>query len=175
MRKFKVKIKGVAPLIQNKIPDDMDVIQKKGEGKDNAEMCESKLYLLGKKICQPGIHLEQAMVRAATGIKQKGAGKKTYKELFRGNVFVEPDMIPHLIQEWEVHKTTVVIPASRGRIQRFRPMLPEWALEFNINCLDDRIGTDVIKLALDEAGRVNGLGDWRPRFGRFIVESFKEI
>lgn len=175
MKKYKVTIKGTAPLIQNKIPDDMELTEKKGEGKDTPESCEKKLYLLNKKIHQPAIHIENALTRIAGGIKQKGAGKKSYKDLFKGAVFVKPDYIPHLKQKWEPLKTTVVIPSTKGRITRYRPVLKEWALEFEIEILDDRITENILKLALDEAGRTNGLGDFRPRYGRFIVEEFKEI
>ena len=34
---------------------------------------------------------------------------------------------------------------------------------------------EVVKSALDDAGREAGIGDYRPRFGRFIVTSFKEV
>ena len=174
MKRYNVEIEGTAPLLQNKIPDDMDITEKKGEGKDCAENCPYKLYMLDKKICQPAVHLEMAMIKTATGVKQKGQGKKSYKDLFKGSVFVKPDYIVHKIQDWEVHKETVVIPSTRGRITRYRPKLPKWKLAFHIEVLDDRIPTDVIKLSLDEAGRTNGLGDKRPRFGRFIVTKFEE-
>ena len=174
MKKIEVEIEGVAPLLQNKIPDDMDVTQRKGEGKDTAEGCKDKVYKLGSKICQPATHLEQAMIKTATGIKLKGQGKKTYKDMFKGTVFVKPEYIPHKIQKWVVNKTTVVIPSTKGRITRFRPMFEKWALAFEIEVLDDRVSSEVVKMALDEAGRTNGLGDNRPRFGRFIVTKFKE-
>jgi hypothetical protein len=32
---------------------------------------------------------------------------------------------------------------------------------------------EVLKSALDDAGREGGLGDMRPRMGRFIVTEFK--
>jgi len=175
MKTYKVEIKGTAPLLQNKIPDDLEVTQKKGEGKDTPENCEVKLYKFDNKICQPAIHIEKAMIKTATGIKQRGGGRKSYKDLFKGSVFVKPEYIPHKNQKWEAHKDTVVIPSTKGRITRYRPVLRGWVLSFEIEVLDDRIPQDVVKLALDEAGRTNGLGDNRPRFGRFIVSKFEEV
>ncbi len=176
MKKFKVKIKGIAPLLQNKVPEEtMQLTQKKTEGKDSPQACESKLYKVDGKICQPAIHLENALIKAATGIKMKGSGKKTFKQSFKGNVFVRPDMIVHEIQKWKVHQTTVVIPSTRGRVVRYRPMLEDWSLVFELEVLDDTIPVDVVKMALDDAGRVVGIGDWRPRYGRFVVEEFKEV
>ena len=175
MKKYLVEIKGVSPILQNKNAEISDKTEKKGEGKDSSEHAKYKLYTYEGKIYQPAIHLEQALIKAGTGIKQKGMGKKTYKDLFKGSVFIRPDNIIHKIQKWEVHETTVVIPATRGRIARYRPMLKEWILEFELENLDDRLDESVIKLALDEAGRTIGIGDWRPRYGRFIVSKFKEL
>lgn len=174
MKKYEVTIEGTAPLLQNKIPD-LEGTEKKGEGKDNAEQCENKLYKINEKIVQPAIHIEQALIKVSGGIKQKGQGKKSFKDLFKGSVFIKPEYIEHEFQKWEIHKSTCVIPATKGRITRYRPILPKWKLTFEIEVLDDRLTTDVLKLALDEAGRVNGLGDYRPRYGRFIITKFKEL
>jgi len=175
MEKYKVKIKGTASLLQNKKVEMDTGVSKVAENRDSPDKCKGKLYIYGKKICQPAIMIEQALIKAATGIKMKGAGKKSFKELFKGNVFIKPENIPHKSQKWEVHQTTVVIPATKGRINRYRPMLKNWELNFTIEVLDDRIEKGVLKLALDEAGRTIGIGDWRPRFGRFIVTEFKEV
>lgn len=175
MKTYKVKIKGTAPLLQNKITTLEVEPEKKAEGKDSPDLCPQKLYMFNDKICQPAIMIEQALIKAAAGIKMKGAGRSTYKELFKGAVFVRPEYIVHNKQDWEVHSSTVVIPSTRGRINRYRPMLKDWSLNFEIEILDDRVSEIVLKLALDEAGRTKGIGDWRPRFGRFIVEEFKEI
>jgi hypothetical protein len=174
MKTFEVEITGTTGLLQNKMPDDLELTEKRGEGKDSAEKAEGKLYKVGNKIVQPALTLENAMLKAAVGIKQRGMGKKTYKDLFKGSVFVKPEYIPHLIQTWEVHKTFCVIPSTRGKITRYRPLLPNWRLSFKVEVLDDRLPSDVLKLALDEAGRTVGIGDWRPRFGRFVVSRFKE-
>jgi hypothetical protein len=42
-----------------------------------------------------------------------------------------------------------------------------------IETLDEQLPVSAIKEILDYAGKV-GLGDYRPRFGRFIVTEFKE-
>jgi hypothetical protein len=175
MKTYNVEIEGLAPLLQNKMPDDLEVNEKKGEGKNTAEGCAKKLYMLDGKICQPATHLEQGLIKMAAGIKQKGQGKKSYKELFKGSIFIKPDYIIHKIQKWEVFKTTAVIPATHGRITTYRPMLPKWKLEFEVQVLDDRIGKEIVKMAIDEMGRTNGLGDWRPRYGRFLVNKFEEV
>lgn len=172
MKVYYVKIKGTAGLLQNKKLVMDTNLSKKSEGGDTQDKCEDKLYILDKKIVQPAINIEQAMIKVCSQFKMKGSGKKTYKDLFKGNVFVKPEYIVHDIQKWVPHQTTVVIPATKGRINRYRPLLENWSLSFTIEILDDRIDETILKTVLDEAGRINGLGDWRPRFGRFIVTYF---
>ena len=167
------RIEGTAPLLQNKIIEMNESPKKRSEEKDNAELATEKRYIVDGKIVQPAICIERAMVQASSSIKMQGSGKKTYKELFMGSVFVRPEFIEHQNQNWKVHKCTVVIPATKGRINRYRPVLDRWALNFVIEILDDRIKSDVLKLILDEAGRTKGIGDWRPRYGRFIVTKFE--
>ena len=83
----------------------------------------------------------------------------------------------HLIPEYEIHKALVVIPSTKGRIMRYRPMFKQWMLEFIIE-FDDEIAVDAIKEALEIAGKYVGIGDWRPekkgKFGKFQVTSFQE-
>lgn len=61
-----------------------------------------------------------------------------------------------------------------SRIIRIRPMIPTgWSLTFTAE-FDETIvnGKDVIEAAR-AAGATVGLGDWRPKFGRFTVEVVK--
>jgi len=174
MKKFEVEIKGVSPILYNRVQT-VGIQTKKGEGFDKPEDCESKLHIRENKICQPAIGIELGLQKVAGEIKRKGAGTRNFKNLFKSSVFIKPLMIPHLIQKWEPLETTTVNQVTKGRIIVYRPMLNDWALKFEVEVLDDRISTEVLKLALDDTGRLNGLGDWRPRYGRFIVTKFKEL
>ena len=175
MKTYKVTIKGVRPLLMNKWVED-NSIKKRGEVQDSAELCEHKLYKLNGKLVQPAEHIERAMEKVASSFKIKGAGKKTYKDLVQGAVFIQPEFIEHKVQKWVVDKRTVVIPSTKGRILRFRPRLDEWELDFTVQVLDDRVTPEILKLILDEAGRLKGIGDGRSiGFGRFIVTRFEEV
>ena len=179
MKKIEVKIKGIMPLLQHKMSLDVETQlsskSKKQPGASKELKVEDCLYKVGEKICQPASHIEMAILKQASNYKIVGRGKKTYKDLVKGAVFVYPDMIPHLIQDWTEDRRTVVIPSTKGRSVRSRPMLKDWELEFEIHVMNDDIPTDVLKGMLDDAGREGGLGDYRPRFGRFVVEKFEEI
>ena len=84
----------------------------------------------------------------------------------------------HELTKWEIFKTLVVIPSTKGRVMRYRPMLKNWLLSFNIE-IEEEIDPHAVKEALDIAGRYVGIGDWRPqkkgKFGKFHVTSFQEV
>jgi len=179
MKQIKVSIKGTAPLLQHKmsIEQEAQLISKtkKSTGQNKGDDPEDYLYKVGNKICQPAEHILQAIIKRLSGYKIQGKGKKTYLEMGKGSLNVVPDMIPHKIQIWEPDSRTVVIKATKGRVVRIRPKLNNWELDFTIELINDEFPVEVIKAALDDAGREGGLGDYRPRFGRFIVTSFQEV
>lgn len=171
--KYEVSIKGTAPLLMHRMSEEPAPRKKAGATYDNQECAEKALYKNKEgKICQPAIHIESAMIKASTEYKMTGRGKKSYKDAFKGGVFVEPQMIPHKKPEWGIDLQNVVI--QRSRIVRARPRFDEWELNFEILCLDERIIEQVIKDVLTDAGKFIGIGDYRPRYGRFIVTKFKK-
>ncbi|MHC5033452.1 MAG: hypothetical protein ACYTFZ_00225 [Planctomycetota bacterium] len=56
------------------------------------------------------------------------------------------------------------------RIMRCRPRFDEWAVEFEVMYDPTLIDEDVLIGIVEAAGRTTGLGDYRPRFGRFDVQ-----
>lgn len=179
MKQIKVSIKGTKPLLQHKISLEQEAQlaskTKKREGQAKGDNPEDYLYVVGGKICQPAEHIYQAIIKRLTNYKIQGRGKKTYKEIGQGTLRIEPEYIPHKNQKWEVDMRTVVIPATRGRAVRLRPRFNDWQLDFIIEIMNDDLPIEVVKSALDDAGREGGIGDYRPRFGTFIVTSFQEV
>jgi hypothetical protein len=172
--KYEVTIKGKAPLLMHRMSDAPEPNKKAGASYDNKALAEKALYKDKEgTICQPALHIESAMIKASTEYKMPGRGKKSYKDAFKGGVFVEPQMIPHKNSEWEMDLQNVVI--QRSRIIRARPRFDKWELNFQILNIDERITKDIIKEVLTDAGRFTGIGDYRPRFGRFEVTKFEKI
>jgi hypothetical protein len=63
------------------------------------------------------------------------------------------------------------VAIQKSRVIRIRPMIPTgWSVSFEVE-YDDRIvnGANLRKAMID-AGTLVGLGDWRPKFGRFQCE-----
>jgi len=174
--RINVTIRGTAPLLMHRFDDGQDIHQVKKSGKqyDKKTDAENALYKDEKgNVVHPSIHIETAMIRAATNYKIPGQGKKTFKDAFKGGVFVEPRLIPHKIPKWEIDLQNVVV--QRSRVIRARPRFDEWELDFTILNIDERITPNIIKDILIDAGKFYGIGDFRPRYGRFKVIKFEPV
>lgn len=172
MQKIDVRIAGIAPLLQHRRPFPEEELENKPEPRSGIPDWEqeaetSKYQLDDGMLYQPADHLHASMVKAAVNFQIPGKGKKTFKDLTNAAVVVEPDAIPHELQETVVDKRWVVV--NRARVLRYRPKFEEWALEFSISVLDEQYPAVVVRDVLDWAGKYVGIGDFRPRFGRFQV------
>lgn len=125
--------------------------------------------------CIPSDNLERMLVDAAT--KQK-LGK-----VFKAAVFVDGDTPikyagPKTVEklfgdpQWIDSRLSKV---GQATVLRTRPIFHEWSLEFNVNFLPSELEESQVRDAVDTASRIIGLGDWRPKYGRFIVKSAEVI
>lgn len=63
------------------------------------------------------------------------------------------------------------VVVGESRIIRVRPMFPTgWVLRFEIEFDDSIVDEQKLARAISDAGALVGIGDNRPKFGRFIVE-----
>ncbi len=186
-----VKVSGVVPLLMHKFSAAAEAsltgdVKKSVTKKDKPEeAAEEVAYRLepqpGEKqgrLCVPGEHVYQSMVRAASSFQVKGQGKKTYKDAVAGNVLIEPEFIPLLdehgkpVFKFEIDSRPVRI--GKSRVMRHRPVFAKWSLEFTIQVLDDdSLPESVANAILVKAGETKGVADYRPRFGRFMVNKFE--
>ncbi len=171
VQKYKVEIVGIRPLLQND-SFGTETNAKKGQVYDPQEEAEKRLILdKDDNICQKASHIEGAMTKSATDFKV--SGRKTYKDLFKSAVTVEPVMILHLIPDWVIDSQSVKV--QQARIMRCRPRFDEWRLRFQIVVSDERIQPLILKQILENAGLYIGIGDYRPKYGLFEIEEFKTL
>lgn len=62
-----------------------------------------------------------------------------------------------------------LVVIQRARIVRTRPIFREWSLTLELNVNTDVIDVADVVQAVTRAGEVIGIGDYRPRYGRFVV------
>lgn len=60
---------------------------------------------------------------------------------------------------------------NRARVMRTRPRFDAWKLSFEVMYLPDVVNRGQVVEWCERAGRDVGLCDYRPRFGRFVVNS----
>jgi hypothetical protein len=176
MTSISVTIEGLAPLLHHRYPGEVpETKSKRRTGtKDWKAQAESAKYATEDgELYQPSVHIEQAMVRAASNFQIPSRGKKTYRDLIQAACVVEPDYIIHKHQDYEIDERPVRV--QRARVMRYRPKLNKWALDFTITVLDEQLPVEVVREILDHAGRFVGIGDYRPKFGRFQVTKWEAV
>jgi hypothetical protein len=180
MKKYLVKIKGIRPVMHSKY--DLEEEQRKqrkvkGQAFNAKEDAEKCLYRdANGKVYQPADHIEGALIKTGSKFPIPGAGKKTYKDRMKSEVFISPQQIPFPNGEkYEVDIRSGVIPATRGRVPIARPRWDDWEFEFNISADEKLVPGSVLKDILTEAGRTQGIGTFRPKFGLFEVTEFQLI
>lgn len=183
-----VSVEGIAPLLHHRYPlPDFADMSKGGRKKtgevDYTQEWRGYIYATSEgEIYHPATHFDGCLIKAAAGYKIQGARGKTYAQLFKGNVFCSPDEILFGMRVPESLDTDGDKPlyldirpavVQRARIVRIRPAFkPGWKLDFEITVLDDQVPANVVNEVLILAGRTVGVGDFRPRFGRFMVTKF---
>lgn len=119
---------------------------------DNIERCVQ----LGAQKSRLGKDVQAAVLCSAGHAKLEYKGPRTKEELYS---------LPGFILKRGVR-------IQKNRIMRTRPMFPTgWNITFVLEYDDSVISSEktLIK-AMQDAGGLVGLGDWRPKFGRFVVD-----
>lgn len=175
-----IEIQGIAPLLQNNIEGSMEQMTRKGKRrtggvKDDAESWKGKLYRIEDGLGHPGAAIESALVKA--GRDFKADKRRSMADIVKATCFVTEPYLT-LVGKTEpdlINRASVVNPHTKGRCFCYRPMFETgWKGSFSLQIADlEMVSVDRIKEILDHAGRRVGIGDWRPKFGRFFVTRFE--
>ena len=65
---------------------------------------------------------------------------------------------------------TLKLPLWKNRIIRVRPRIPVWSTSFTVEYDETVINGQDLEAAITEAGAIVGIGDWRPKYGRFTAD-----
>jgi len=61
------------------------------------------------------------------------------------------------------------VKVGQAKLMRYRPIFLEWAAELEIAVNTDVINLEEAKKAIEDSGKLIGVCEYRPRFGRFEV------
>jgi hypothetical protein len=196
MRELTVKISGKTLLLHNgqlanpfnpavKLIKTLSGKKKKGEG-DLMQLArwewEASLYLTEEnkqRVMIPAYVLEQVLLAGAKKQK-KGPSFKVAVRVrdnmpitYKGTpIEVDFKLFPNeeLDKYWIEHRNISMVAVDRGRVPRCRPFFENWSGTLTIDYDEEIVGVEEVKAAVCDAGRLVGVGDWRPRHGLFSPE-----
>ncbi len=172
-----IKISGVAPLLFHKWNVESNEAKsrsKKGSIERKTDDPETFIYRNQKgEVCIPGEYLRGSVINAAKFHQDPRSPRKSAADLFKAGV-ISLTLLSSLGKKtWDyLDKRRVVI--QKSAVTRSRPAFAEgWEAEFIVQVnLPEYISDKMLNEVVGMAGRLVGVGDFRPSFGRFQIVKF---
>ena len=143
-----------------------------GERPDPRDVCEKAVYRMhNDQLALPGSAFARMLREAGGSHKAKGS-RKTLKYIVPAAVIVLDELCGLYLNDrktqcmdFEIDARPVTIPATKGRVMRYRARLNEWScavhLRLNTSILDEAM----VRTLFTEGVTLIGLGDFRPEKG----------
>lgn len=122
----------------------------------------------------PGEYLRGAIIHAAKFRQDPRSPRKSAMDLFKAAIVVTTPLASLGVIDWDyLDKRRVMI--QRNGINRVRPaMRAGWRAQFDLMVLlPEYIDPNALRETIESAGRLIGIGDFRPTFGRFGIVNFE--
>lgn len=174
-----VQITGAAPLLFHRW--NCEAVEekakaKKGSAAKKSDNVESYVYRNeDNHICLPGEYIRQSMCYAAKFKQDPRSPRKSAFDLFKAGIAVLDEFCPLNggVSDWD-YLDQRRVTVQRNGITRTRPAFTKgWLAEARFTVLTpEYIDQVLFHEVLEMAGRLIGVGDFRPTYGRFQVSSF---
>jgi len=125
------------------------------------------------QLCLPGEYVRQAIIGAAKFRQDPRSPRKSAMDLFKAGIIALTPLASLGVTEWDYeHRCRVQV--QRNGVTRTRPaMKAGWAADVQILVnLPEYISPSILMEVLTQAGKLIGVGDFRPTYGRFQVHGF---
>lgn len=190
-----VSIKGVSPILMHnsQLADPVNEWVKKIKevtSKHHSKKTEADDLLVKELEFQGGLYHDDGIGpflpdRIIEGAIRDAARTSRQGKSVESSVMVEQEKVPLIYQgprdraglyeDKRFVDTRAVKLQKSATIMRTRPRFDQWSADFEIMSMDDVTDIGDIEKYLVLAGRLKGLCDYRPKFGRFIVTAFEVI
>lgn len=173
-----VTVEGVSPILFHRW--NCDAVEAKakaakGSAAKKSDDLESYVYRNDAgEICLPGEYLRQAIIMAAKFRQDPRSPRKSAMDLFKAAVISLTELAPMGVAEWD-YEDRRRVTVQRAGITRIRPAMREgWkaCIDLMVN-IPEYVSPILLRSVLDDAGRLVGVGDFRPTFGRFTVSNWE--
>jgi hypothetical protein len=128
------------------------------------------------ELCIPGEHMRGTIIAAAKFQQDPRSPRKSAMDLYKAGVIVTTVLAPLGTKDWDyLHKGRVKVQQSA--IIRIRPaMRAGYTAMFDISViLPEYIDRNTLLSVIGNAGKLCGIGDYRPTFGRFSVTGYETL
>ncbi len=136
---------------------------------------ESYVYRTDRgELAIPGEYLRGAIILAAKFRQDPRSPRKSAMDLFKAAIMVATPLASLGVKEWD-YLDSRRVTVQRNGVTRVRPAVQAgWRAEFNLAVLlPEYVDRIFLRDVIDSAGRLIGLGDFRPTFGRFGIVKFE--
>lgn len=147
----------------------------KGSAAKKTDDIESYIYRNEDgEICLPGEYLRQAIIHAAKFRQDPRSPRKSAMDLFKAAVVPLSELASLGVTEWD-YEDRRRVTVQRNGITRIRPaMKAGWRCTVELMCnIPEYVDPMLLRQVIDDAGRLIGVGDFRPTFGRFTVANWE--
>ncbi len=172
-----VTIKGIADLLFHRW--NVEAVKIKGEaakGSKAKKTDDVESYVWRNdagELCLPGEYVRQAIIHAAKFRQDPRSPRKSAMELYKAAILCTTPLAPLGKADWDyLHQCRVQV--QRNGVTRSRPAVKsgwEAEVQFIVN-LPEYIRPDDFCDVLTNAGKLVGVADFRPSYGRFQVAHF---
>jgi len=172
-------VEGVAPFLFHRWSVDAiaeKAAARKGSRAKKEDDIESYVYRdpVTNELAIPAEYFRQSLIHAAKYSQDPRSPRKSAMDLFKAGVVALTDLCPLGTAAWDyLDRRRVMV--QRNGITRTRPaMHAGWTAQMELQVLlPEYIGPALLGEVLQRAGKLVGVGDFRPTYGRFMVTKFQ--
>lgn len=149
----------------------------KGSAAKKSDNVESYVYRdTDGRLAIPGEYFRQSIIHAAKFRQDPRSPRKSAMDLFKAGIVALNEVATTGKRDWDYLDQRRVM-VQRSGVTRQRPALSAgWTVTIRLMVnLPEYIAPAFLHSTLTDAGRLIGVGDFRPTYGRFQVTSFHEV
>lgn len=174
----KVTIEGTAPFLFHRWNVEA-VAEKakaaKGSKSKKTDNVESYVWRMDStRVAIPGEYFRQSIIHAAKYMQDPRSPRKSAMDLFKAGLIMQTELADLGKTTWD-YLDQRRVTVQRSGVTRVRPALfAGWRATFDLDViLPEYISGERLHHAIQNAGRLVGVGDFRPTYGRFQIIEFK--
>lgn len=185
MKTIQVEIRGTSPLLIHRFGEEAEQAKPtrriEVKPRDPRTEAEKVAYIADDGSYYFNAFAIPAAMGSAGSTHKATGSRRTLRFVVPSAVRMVADTITILEGEmparnFEVDARPVTIPATKGRVMRYRPRWNQWGAAFELMLDDNLLSEEMAHQLLAEAGTSIGIGDFRPEkrgpFGTFRVTRF---